>query len=56
MSYSNLITPERFDAVLFDLDGVLTATAKIHAACWKQMFDRFLRQYATSQQPVLSAF
>lgn len=48
MSDSNLITPERFDAVLFDLDGVLTATAKIHAACWKEMFDRFLRQYATS--------
>ena len=48
MSDSDLITPERFDAVLFDLDGVLTATAKIHAACWKQMFDRFLRQYATS--------
>ena len=23
-----------FDAVLFDLDGVLTSTAKIHAACW----------------------
>ena len=46
MSDSNLITPERFDAVLFDLDGVLTATEKIHAACWKQMFDRFLRQYA----------
>ena len=46
MSYSHLITPERFDAILFDLDGVLTATAKIHAACWKQMFDRFLSQYA----------
>ena len=46
MSDSTLITPERFDAVLFDLDGVLTATAKIHAACWKQMFDRFLHQYA----------
>ena len=46
MNYSNLITPNRFDAILFDLDGVLTATAKIHAACWKQMFDRFLRQHA----------
>jgi beta-phosphoglucomutase-like phosphatase (HAD superfamily) len=36
------ITPERFDAVLFDLDGVLTDTAKVHAACWKKMFDEFL--------------
>jgi beta-phosphoglucomutase family hydrolase len=37
------VTPERFDAVLFDLDGVLTDTAKVHAACWKKMFDEFLR-------------
>lgn len=36
------ITKEKFDAVLFDLDGVLTATAKLHAACWKEMFDEFL--------------
>lgn len=44
-----LITPEQFDAVLFDLDGVLTATAKVHAICWKRMFDDFLRQYAERQ-------
>jgi alpha,alpha-trehalose phosphorylase len=31
-----------FDAVLFDLDGVLTATSKLHAACWKQTFDALL--------------
>lgn len=36
-----------FDAVLFDLDGVLTATAKIHAICWKRMFDTYLMRYAT---------
>ncbi len=41
------ITPEQFDAVLFDLDGVLTATAKVHARCWKRMFDEFLQQQAT---------
>lgn len=39
------ITPDRFDAVLFDLDGVLTSTAKIHAASWKRMFDDFLRDW-----------
>ena len=39
-----LLTPARFDAVLFDLDGVLTATAKVHAAAWKQTFDEFLRR------------
>jgi alpha,alpha-trehalase len=32
--------------VLFDLDGVLTATAKVHAAAWKKMFDEFLRRRA----------
>jgi beta-phosphoglucomutase family hydrolase len=30
-------------ACLFDLDGVLTQTAKVHAAAWKQTFDDFLR-------------
>ncbi len=38
------ITPERFDAVLFDLDGVLTATAKVHAVAWKKTFDAYLRK------------
>lgn len=37
------VTRERFDAVLFDMDGVLTATAKVHAASWKEMFDEYLR-------------
>jgi beta-phosphoglucomutase family hydrolase len=35
-----------FRAVLFDLDGVLTDTAGIHAACWKQVFDDYLRERA----------
>jgi beta-phosphoglucomutase family hydrolase len=39
-----------FDAVLFDLDGVLTATARIHASCWKSMFDEFLRGHADRNQ------
>jgi beta-phosphoglucomutase family hydrolase len=40
------ITKTRFDAVLFDLDGVVTETAKVHAACWKKMFDDFLSEHA----------
>jgi beta-phosphoglucomutase family hydrolase len=40
---AELFAPARFDAVLFDLDGVLTTTARVHAACWKQTFDDFLR-------------
>jgi beta-phosphoglucomutase family hydrolase len=31
-------------ACLFDLDGVLTQTAKVHADAWKEMFDEFLRR------------
>ena len=38
--------PAGIAACLFDLDGVLTQTAKIHAAAWKQMFDDFLRERA----------
>jgi beta-phosphoglucomutase family hydrolase len=38
--------PDRIRACLFDLDGVLTQTATVHAAAWKEMFDRFLRQWA----------
>ena len=35
--------PDGVTACLFDLDGVLTQTAKVHAAAWKAMFDEFLR-------------
>ena len=38
--------PSRIRACLFDLDGVLTQTAKVHAAAWKEMFDDFLRERA----------
>lgn len=36
------VLPDGIAACLFDLDGVLTQTAKIHAAAWKEMFDAFL--------------
>jgi beta-phosphoglucomutase family hydrolase len=35
--------PGQIRACLFDLDGVLTETAKVHAAAWKEMFDAYLR-------------
>ena len=41
------LSPRDFDAVLFDLDGVLTRTASVHAAAWKKLFDSFLEQRAT---------
>jgi beta-phosphoglucomutase family hydrolase len=36
--------PDDIQACLFDLDGVLTKTAKVHAAAWKTMFDEYLKQ------------
>jgi beta-phosphoglucomutase family hydrolase len=38
--------PDAIRACLFDLDGVLTQTAKVHAAAWKEMFDAYLRERA----------
>jgi beta-phosphoglucomutase family hydrolase len=38
--------PDGITTCLFDLDGVLTQTAKIHARAWKEMFDEFLRDWA----------
>lgn len=38
--------PAGIRVCLFDLDGVLTDTAAVHAAAWKEMFDVFLRDYA----------
>src|SRR3954471_6249622 len=34
--------PAGIAACLFDLDGVLTQTAKVHAAAWKELFDAYL--------------
>ncbi|GAA4640151.1 beta-phosphoglucomutase family hydrolase [Actinoallomurus vinaceus] len=36
--------PDGVTALLFDMDGVLTRTATVHAAAWKEMFDAFLRE------------
>ena len=40
--------PDGVAACLFDMDGVVTKTAIVHAAAWKQMFDDFLRERAES--------
>ncbi len=41
--------PDGVRGCLFDLDGVLTKTAKVHDAAWKQMFDGFLRERAQQE-------
>jgi beta-phosphoglucomutase family hydrolase len=48
--------PSRVRACLFDLDGVLTQTATIHAAAWKQAIDEYLRARASSRGERLVAF
>src|SRR5499427_211922 len=50
------ITRERYDAVLLDLDGVITDTANLHAACWKQMFDEYLQKRATQRGEAFHPF
>jgi beta-phosphoglucomutase family hydrolase len=39
--------PEGVTACLFDMDGVVTRTAVVHCAAWKEMFDGFLRERAS---------
>ncbi|MCK5541552.1 MAG: beta-phosphoglucomutase family hydrolase [Desulfobacula sp.] len=39
-----IINPELYDAVLFDLDGVVTRTADTHARAWQKLFDEYLKK------------
>lgn len=48
--------PQAIHACLFDLDGVLTRTAEVHAAAWKQMFDEFLRLWSEQNALASKAF
>jgi trehalose 6-phosphate phosphatase len=48
---NNNLSPERFDAIVFDLDGVITRTAKVHAVAWKTMFDDYLAQRTPASEP-----
>lgn len=48
--------PEGTEACLFDLDGVLTQTAKVHAQAWKEMFDGFLREWSGRTGEPFEAF
>ena len=56
-SQSPHIIPEQdFDAVIFDMDGVVTDTAKVHAAAWKALFDKFLHQRAEHEHEPFRPF
>ena len=43
------IASTEYDAVIFDLDGVVTQTAAVHAAAWKRLFDAYLAERAARE-------
>jgi beta-phosphoglucomutase family hydrolase len=43
------ISSAEFDAVLFDMDGVVTRTAQVHMKAWKKTFDQFLKERSGSK-------
>jgi beta-phosphoglucomutase family hydrolase len=51
-----VITRDKYDAALLDLDGVITDTANLHAMCWKQMFDEYLQKRATQRGEAFRPF
>lgn len=46
----------KMTAAIFDLDGVITKTAKVHFSAWKKIFDHFLQQRASDQQSSFQPF
>jgi beta-phosphoglucomutase family hydrolase len=48
--------PPQIKACLFDLDGVVTQTAAVHAAAWKQMFDEFLSGWSAQHSAPFQPF
>jgi beta-phosphoglucomutase family hydrolase len=53
---SKRVNRDQYDAVLFDLDGVITNTATLHATCWKKMFDEYLRERAEQKGEAFRPF
>jgi beta-phosphoglucomutase family hydrolase len=48
--------PDAITAWLFDMDGVITQTAKVHDAAWKEMFDEFLRSWSAEHNVPFKPF
>ena len=45
-----------FDAVIFDMDGVITKTAQVHSTAWKKMFDEYLHHREKTHREVFCEF
>ncbi len=50
------IPADSFEAIIFDLDGVITDTASVHAAAWKGMFDDLLLRHSAREGVPFKAF
>ncbi|MBN2193295.1 MAG: HAD-IA family hydrolase [Polyangiaceae bacterium] len=50
------LRPASFKCAIFDLDGVVTETAKVHSAAWKVMFDEFLKRRAEARKEPFAEF
>jgi phosphoglycolate phosphatase-like HAD superfamily hydrolase len=50
------ISRDQYDAILLDLDGMITDTATVHASCWKQMFDEYVQRRAAQRGETSRAF
>lgn len=53
---NNILDSKIFKALVFDLDGVITRTADLHAEAWKEMFDKYLEEVSArgQKQPAFS--
>jgi alpha,alpha-trehalase len=52
----HLISPDEYEAWLFDLDGVITDTASVHAAAWKATFDEYLKEVSEREEKSCEPF
>jgi len=50
------VSVSSYDAVIFDLDGVVTKTADVHAAAWKKLFDAFLKKWSKQNRQAFEPF
>jgi trehalose 6-phosphate phosphatase len=50
------VSPDEYEAWLFDLDGVITDTARVHAAAWKATFDEYLKEVSEREENSFEPF
>jgi HAD superfamily hydrolase (TIGR01509 family) len=52
----HLVSPDEYEAWLFDLDGVITDTASVRAAAWKATFDEYLKEVSEREEKSCEPF